>query len=137
MRVRAGLVTAIYKKALVLSSDERGRATGDIVNLMSVDATRIQDLCTYGLIAISGPYQACDSPSRSCASLTRDQIILAFVSLYSLLGWSAFVGVGIMVFSIPLNTFIARILKKMHEQQMKNRDKRTRLMTELLANIKR
>ena len=57
MRVRAGLVTAIYKKALVLSSDERGRATGDIVNLMSVDATRMQDLCTYGLIAISGPYQ--------------------------------------------------------------------------------
>lgn len=42
-----------------------------------------------------------------------------------------------MVFSIPLNTFIARILKKMHEQQMKNRDKRTRLMSELLANIKR
>jgi hypothetical protein len=58
MRVRAGLVTAIYKKSLVLSSDERGsRASGDIVNLMSVDASRLQDLCTYGLIAISGPFQ--------------------------------------------------------------------------------
>lgn len=57
MRVRAGLVTAIYKKALLLSNDERGRASGDIVNLMSVDATRLQDLCTYGLIAISGPLQ--------------------------------------------------------------------------------
>ncbi|KAH0839445.1 P-loop containing nucleoside triphosphate hydrolase protein [Lanmaoa asiatica] len=98
MRVRAGLVTAIYKKALVLSSDERSRATGDIVNLMS--------------------------------------ITLAFVSLYNLLGWSAFVGVAIMIFSIPLNTSIARILKNMHERQMKNRDKRTRLMSELLANIK-
>lgn len=32
---------------------------------------------------------------------------------------------------------IARILKKMQEQQMKNRDKRTRLMSEFLANIKR
>jgi ATP-binding cassette subfamily C (CFTR/MRP) protein 1 len=57
MRVRAGLVTAIYSKALVLSNDERTRASGDIVNLMSVDATRLQDLCTYGLIAISGPLQ--------------------------------------------------------------------------------
>lgn len=57
MRVRAGLVSVIYKKALVLSNDERGRATGDIVNLMSVDATRLQDLCTYGLIALSGPLQ--------------------------------------------------------------------------------
>ncbi|KJA15567.1 hypothetical protein HYPSUDRAFT_48272 [Hypholoma sublateritium FD-334 SS-4] len=120
MRVRAGLVTAIYTKALVLSNDERTRASGDIVNLMSVDATRLQDLCTYGLIAISGPLQ----------------ITLAFISLYNLLGWAAFVGVAIMVVSIPLNTFIARILKRMQEQQMKNRDKRTRLMSELLANIK-
>ncbi|KAF8892115.1 multidrug resistance-associated ABC transporter [Infundibulicybe gibba] len=120
MRVRAGLVTAIYSKSLILSNDERTRASGDIVNLMSVDATRLQDLCTYGLIIISGPLQ----------------ITLAFVSLYNLLGWSAFVGVGIMIFSIPLNTFIARIMKRMQEQQMKNRDKRTRLMSELLANIK-
>ncbi|KDR65747.1 hypothetical protein GALMADRAFT_232908 [Galerina marginata CBS 339.88] len=120
MRVRAGLVTAIYTKALVLSNNERTRASGDIVNLMSVDATRLQDLCTYGLIAISGPLQ----------------ITLAFVSLYNLLGWAAFVGVAIMIVSIPLNTFIARILKRMQEQQMKNRDKRTRLMSELLANIK-
>lgn len=120
MRVRAGLVTAIYQKALVLSNDGRGRASGDIVNLMSVDATRLQDLCTYGLIAISGPFQ----------------ITLAFVSLYNILGWSAFVGVAIMIVSIPLNTYIARFLKRLQEQQMKNRDKRTRLMSELLANIR-
>ncbi|KAF8638952.1 hypothetical protein AX16_010426 [Volvariella volvacea WC 439] len=120
MRVRAGLVNVIYAKALVLSNDERGRSSGDIVNLMSVDATRLQDFCTYGLIAISGPLQ----------------IVLAFISLYNLLGWAAFVGVAIMICSIPLNTFIARILKRMQEQQMKNRDKRTRLMSELLANIK-
>jgi len=49
----------IYKKALVLSSDERGRASGDIVNMMSVDAVRLQELCTYGLIVISGPLQVC------------------------------------------------------------------------------
>jgi hypothetical protein len=108
MRVRAGLVSVIYKKALVLSNDERGRATGDIVNLMSVDATRLQDLCAYGLIALSGPLQV----STILAVMNFDcmnppflfKITIAFVSLYNLLGWSAFVGVGIMVFSIPLNT---------------------------------
>ena len=57
MRVRAGLITALYNKSLVLSSDERSRTTGDIINFMSVDATRLQDFCTYGLIAISGPFQ--------------------------------------------------------------------------------
>ncbi|KAG6837154.1 hypothetical protein H0H93_013744 [Arthromyces matolae] len=132
MRVRAGLVTVIYAKALVLSNDERTRATGDIVNLMSVDATRLQDLCTYGLIALSGPLQA----SLNLLRFAVIQITLAFVSLYNLLGWAAFVGVGIMIISIPLNTSIARILKRMQEQQMKNTDKRTRLMSELLANIK-
>ncbi|KAL4264103.1 ATP-binding cassette transporter C [Pleurotus pulmonarius] len=125
MRVRAGLVTVIYAKALVLSNEEQSRATGDIVNLMSVDATRLQDLCTYGLIAISGALDA-----------LLFHIVIAFVSLYHLLGWAAFVGVAIMIISVPLNTFIARILKKMQEQQMKNRDKRTRLMSELLNNIK-
>jgi ABC-type multidrug transport system fused ATPase/permease subunit len=59
MRVRAGLVTAVYKKALVMSSADQGRSTGDIINLMSVDSTRLQDFCTYGLIALSGPFQVC------------------------------------------------------------------------------
>lgn len=120
MRVRAGLVTCIFSKALALSNDARGAGSGDIVNLMSVDATRLQDFCTYGLIAISGPFQ----------------IVLAFISLYNLLGWSAFVGVAVMILSIPLNTFIAGIMQRLQKEQMKNRDKRTRLMSELLANIR-
>ncbi|KAG8684180.1 hypothetical protein FRC11_012505, partial [Ceratobasidium sp. 423] len=106
--------------SFMLTLVHRQGARGDIVNLMSVDATRLQDLCTYGLIALSGPLQ----------------ITLAFVSLYNLLGWPAFVGVAIMIISLPLNTFIARVLKNMQGQQMKNRDKRTRLMSELLNNIK-
>ncbi len=57
MRVRTGLVAVIYEKALVLSNDERGKSSGDIVNLMSVDASRLQDFCAYGLMFISIPYQ--------------------------------------------------------------------------------
>ncbi|KAG6889968.1 hypothetical protein C0992_003448 [Termitomyces sp. T32_za158] len=120
MRVRAGLVTVIYAKALVLSNDERSRASGDIVNLMSVDATRLQDLCTYGLIALSGPLQ----------------IMLAFISLYDLLGCFVLLITLLFEFTSLHLAVIARSLKRMQEQQMKNRDKRTRLMSELLANIK-
>ena len=61
MRVRAGLVSAIYKKSLVLSSQECSRS-GDIVNLMSVDATRLQDFCAIGLMIFSAPYQVCGFP---------------------------------------------------------------------------
>ena len=70
MRVRAGLVAAIYQKALILSNDERGKASGDIVNLMSVDASRLQDLCTYGLMAISAPFQVTKFSSPRASSLS-------------------------------------------------------------------
>ncbi|GAA6062217.1 hypothetical protein JCM10212_006452 [Sporobolomyces blumeae] len=121
MRVRAGLVSLIYKKALVLSPTERGgRLTGDIVNLQSTDATRLQDLCTYGQIAWSGLFQ----------------ITLAFVSLYNLLGWSMFVGVAVMVGSMPLTAAIARYQTKLQRQQMKNKDQRTSIMSEILNNIR-
>ena len=69
MRVRTGLVAAIYQKALILSNDERGKASGDIVNLMSVDASRLQDLCTYGLMAVSAPLQVTKISSRRASSL--------------------------------------------------------------------
>ncbi|CED82203.1 metal resistance protein ycf1 [Phaffia rhodozyma] len=121
MRVKTGIVWLIYRKALVLSNGEKvGRAGGDIVNLQSVDAMRLADLMQYGQMVFSGPLQ----------------IILAFVSLYNLLGWSAFCGVAVMVVSLPLNAMIARYQKKLQVKQMKIKDKRTRLMNELLSNIK-
>ncbi|GAA5894971.1 uncharacterized protein JCM6883_002275 [Sporobolomyces salmoneus] len=121
MRVRAGLVGLIYKKALVLSPSERGgRLTGDIVNLQSTDATRLQDLCTYGQIAWSGLFQ----------------ITLAFISLYNLLGWTMLVGVAVMIASMPLTAAIARYQTKLQRQQMKNKDQRTSIMSEILNNIR-
>lgn len=64
------------------------------------------------------------------------QIILAFISLYNLLGWSAFCGVAVMLVSLPLNASIARYQKRLQVKQMAIKDKRTRLMNEILSNIK-
>jgi ATP-binding cassette subfamily C (CFTR/MRP) protein 1 len=42
------VVVAVYNKALVLHSAERQtRTLGEITNLMSIDAQRMQDLTTY------------------------------------------------------------------------------------------
>jgi ABC-type multidrug transport system fused ATPase/permease subunit len=121
MRVKTGLITLIYRKSLKLSQGERsGRTSGDIVNLQSVDAVRIGDIAQYGHIAWSGPFQ----------------IVLAFVLLYRLVGWQAFVGVGVMVFSLPLNTYLSRVNKRLQRQLMSIKDVRTRLMSEILNNIK-
>ncbi|WFD22874.1 hypothetical protein MEQU1_001551 [Malassezia equina] len=121
MRARAGIVSAIFRKSLRLSNQERGdRRTGDVVNLMSVDANRLPDFIMYAHILWSAVFQ----------------ITMAFVSLHNLLGWSAFVGVAIMVVSVPLNTALAHYLRQLSAQQMKVRDRRTGLMNEIVLNIK-
>lgn len=121
MRFRGALIGIIYAKALRLSNDERaGRPIGTIVNLQSTDATRIADITQYGTILWSGIFQ----------------MTLAFVSLYQLIGWQMFVGVGVMVLSFPINAAIARLQTRMQKTQMKNKDARTRLMNEILNNIR-
>ncbi|CAG7831109.1 unnamed protein product [Allacma fusca] len=48
MRIRTTLVSAIYRKALLISNSARKESTvGEIVNLMSVDAQRFMDLTAY------------------------------------------------------------------------------------------
>ena len=37
---------------------------------------------------------------------------------------------------IPVNGLIARFMKKLQKRQMKNKDQRSRLMTEILSNMK-
>ena len=48
LTIRTAVVTAVYRKALVLGAGERRtRSLGEITNLMSIDAQRLQDLTTY------------------------------------------------------------------------------------------
>lgn len=121
MRVKSSLTALIYSKSLRLSSEGRSsKTTGDIVNHMAVDQQRLSDLTQFGTQLLSAPFQ----------------ITLCMVSLYQLVGPSMFAGVGVMVLMIPLNGVIARMMKKLQITQMKNKDSRTRLMTEILNNIK-
>lgn len=121
MRIKASLTSLIYSKSLKLSTEERGqKTTGDIVNLMSVDTQRLQDLTQYGQTLWSGPFQ----------------IVLCLVSLHGLLGNSMWAGVTVMVFMIPVNALVARYQKKLQSTQMNYKDQRTRLTNELLTNIK-
>jgi ATP-binding cassette subfamily C (CFTR/MRP) protein 1 len=121
MRVKAALTAGIYSKSTRLSNEGRAsKTTGDIVNYMAVDTQRLQDLAQYGQQLWSAPFQ----------------IVLCMLSLYQLLGWSMFAGVGAMIVMIPLNGWIARVMKSLQKEQMKNKDARTRLMTEILNNMK-
>ncbi|KAK5127730.1 hypothetical protein LTR08_004230 [Meristemomyces frigidus] len=121
MRIKAALTAAIYGKAMRLSNEGRAaKSTGDIVNYMAVDTQRLQDLAQYGQQLWSAPFQ----------------ITLCLISLYQLVGLSMFAGLGAMLLMIPVNGVIARISKTLQKRQMKNKDARTRLMTEILNNMK-
>jgi ATP-binding cassette subfamily C (CFTR/MRP) protein 1 len=121
MRIRSSLTAMIYAKSLKLSNEGKAsKSTGDIVNYMAVDTQRLQDLTQYGQQLWSAPFQ----------------ITLCMISLYQLVGLPMLAGVGVMILSIPLNGLIAKIMKTLQKEQMKNKDSRTRLMTEILNNMK-
>jgi ATP-binding cassette subfamily C (CFTR/MRP) protein 1 len=119
--IKAGLIANIYKKAMRLSNAGReAKSTGDIVNLMAVDTQRISDLSRQGHQLWSSPFQ----------------IILCMASLFHLLGWVGLAGVAVMAIMVPLNIYIAKIMKRFQRIQMGNKDERTRVTTEILNNIK-
>ena len=121
MRIKGGLTAAIYRKSLKLSNEGRvAKSTGDIVNYMAVDAQRLQDLTQFAQQLWSAPFQ----------------ILICMFSLYKLVGWSMLAGVAVMIVMIPINGFIARIMKNLQKQQMKNKDARSRLIAEIVNNMK-
>jgi endonuclease III len=52
------------------------------------------------------------------------------------LGAAVFSGVAVMVLTIPINTVVARLSRRYQLEQMKNKDKRTKLMNEIIGGVK-
>ncbi|KAF9947639.1 hypothetical protein BGZ70_002580, partial [Mortierella alpina] len=121
MHARAGLVTAIYQKSLRLSNSARQDFTvGEIVNHMSIDAQRIQDLLNYLHVLWSGVFQ----------------ITVTLYLLYSTMGWSIFAGLAVMFLMIPLNAKLSVVQQSFEEKRMKYKDSRIKLMNEVLNGIR-
>ena len=121
IKLKSSLVSTIYRKSLRLSNEASGtKSTGDIVNLMAVDSQRLQDVTQFSQHLLSAPLQ----------------IVLCTVSLYGLLGYSMFAGVALMIVTIPINGSITKSMKVLQKQQMKNKDARSKLTAEVIANMK-
>ncbi|SPO01024.1 probable multidrug resistance protein [Cephalotrichum gorgonifer] len=121
MRIKGGLASAIYKKSLRLSNEGRAtKTTGDIVNYMAVDAQRLQDLTQFAQQLWSAPFQ----------------ITMCMISLYQLVGWSMLAGIGVMIIMLPLNGWISGVMRRLQKTQMKHKDSRSRLITEIINNMK-
>ncbi|XP_049501524.1 ATP-binding cassette sub-family C member 2 [Panthera uncia] len=119
--VRATIMASIYKKALTLSNQSRKKYTiGETVNLMSVDAQKLMDVTSFIHLLWSNILQ----------------ITLSISFLWAELGPSVLAGVGVMVLLIPINGILAAKSRAVQVKNMKNKDKRLKIMNEILSGIK-
>ena len=88
----------MFIKALTISNNARKTTTvGEIVNLMSVDAMRIQEATGHLWMVWSSPLQ----------------IIVALLLVGNLLGLSVLAGVIVMAVLVPLNAWLAGQTRKL------------------------
>ena len=121
IKVRTALVAAVYRKSLRLSNSAKSESTtGEIVNLMAVDAQRFFDISWSINYVWSAPLQ----------------IGLSLYFLWQELGISVLGGVGAMVIMIPINGYLTSVSKRLQEKQMKFKDERVKAMNEILSGIK-
>ncbi|XP_026194197.1 multidrug resistance-associated protein 1-like, partial [Cyclospora cayetanensis] len=129
MRVRVAVSALIYRKAVRIqlgapssssSMNSSSRTTGQYVNLLAVDAQRLQDVMAYLHILWSAPLQ----------------ITIALFLLFRLLGIAAFGGLLVMLLNGPATGWIGRIATRMQRRLMGIRDERSTACTELLSGMK-
>ncbi|KAK6234467.1 hypothetical protein QUC31_006873 [Theobroma cacao] len=121
LRLRAALISHIYKKGLVLSSQSRqSHTSGEIINYMSVDIQRITDFIWYLNIIWMLPIQ----------------ISLAICILHTSLGLGSLAALAATLIVMSCNIPITRIQKRYQSKIMDAKDNRMKATAEVLRNMK-
>ncbi|GLE08119.1 hypothetical protein PINS_up019081 [Pythium insidiosum] len=107
MRVRSAICTAVYRKSLVLSAAARQKkTTGEITNLMSIDAQRLQELTQY----INSLWYSVFQITVSCFLLWKQ------------IGVSTFAGVAVIILMLPVTASISKLMRRLQLKLMKVKD---------------
>jgi ABC-type multidrug transport system fused ATPase/permease subunit len=121
LRLRAALISRIYKKGLVLSSRSRqSRTSGEIINYMSVDIQRITDFVWYLNIVWMLPIQ----------------ISLAIYILHTTLGLGSLGALAATLTVMACNIPLTRLQKRYQSKIMEAKDNRMKVTSEVLRNLK-
>jgi hypothetical protein len=119
-QLRSALSTAVYSKSLRLTAASRQTKTlGEIVNLMQIDATKIEGFTTQLHVIWDGAYQITGYVS----------ILLFFI------GWPALVGVVFMIVAMPVQKNIMMKQYMRNRAMVKDTDSRVKITNELLQGI--
>ncbi len=102
------------------SSGRKEFSNGEIVNVMSVDSQRVIELFVMVNNFWSAPLQ----------------ISIALILLWQQLGMATLAGMIFMIILLPLNGYVTTRMKTIQTLLMKEKDKRVKLMSEILNGIK-
>ncbi|XP_020591786.1 ABC transporter C family member 3-like [Phalaenopsis equestris] len=121
MRVRSFLVSIIYQKGLTLSSNARqGRTSGEIINIMSVDADRVAMFAWY----------------LHDLWMVPVQVALALFVLYARLGLASLAALAATFVVMLANFPLGKMQEKYQEKVMEAKDVRMKSTSEILRNMR-
>ncbi|KAJ4886480.1 ABC transporter C family member 3 [Raphanus sativus] len=121
IRMRSCLVAMIYEKGLTLSChSKKGRTSGEIINLMTVDAERVGSFCWY----------------MHDTWLLLLQVGLAMWLLYRSLGLASIAALVATVLVMLVNIPFGKMQERFQEKLMEAKDNRMKSTSEILRNMR-
>jgi ATP-binding cassette subfamily C (CFTR/MRP) protein 1 len=119
--IRTAVSTLLFEKALTISASGRAQtSTGQVVNMMSNDTSQLQRFLQFFGFTLVAPIQ----------------ITIALVLIFRQVGNATWVGVGFMLFLIPINGVVFSSVSKMRRRVMKYSYARVKMINEILAGIR-
>ncbi|CAL5403498.1 unnamed protein product [Camellia sinensis] len=121
IRAKAVLVAMIYNKGLTVSCQSKQvHTSGEVINLMTVDAERIGDFGWY----IHDPW------------MVVLEIILGLAILYKNLGFASIAALVAIVLVMLANLPLGSLQEKFQDKLMESKDKRMKATSEVLKNMR-
>uniref|UniRef100_A0A673JJL0 Cystic fibrosis transmembrane conductance regulator n=1 Tax=Sinocyclocheilus rhinocerous TaxID=307959 RepID=A0A673JJL0_9TELE len=121
MKIRIAMCHMIYKKALCLSATAMGQTTtGQIVNLLSNDVNKFDELTIFLHYLWMGPLQAA----------------AVIGLLWQEVGASCLAGIAVLIFLMPLQTMFGKLFSKYRSKTAAFTDSRIRTMNEVVSGIR-
>uniref|UniRef100_A0A3B4GRL6 Cystic fibrosis transmembrane conductance regulator n=1 Tax=Pundamilia nyererei TaxID=303518 RepID=A0A3B4GRL6_9CICH len=121
MKIRVAMCHMIYKKALHLSSSAMGKTTtGQIVNLLSNDVNKFDEVTIFLHFLWVGPLQA-----AAVVGLLWNEI-----------GPSCLGGIGVLLILMPVQSMFGRLFSKFRSKTATLTDSRIRTMNEVVSGMR-
>lgn len=120
IRIKASVISLIFNKALVVDLTATSDGIGKLNNMISVDASAIQNFMCY------------------CHSIWSAffEIMLSVWLLYLVLGPAAFAGVVGMIVSVPSCFYLTKLMTYYQDELLARKDSRMSSVSEILLSIR-